>query len=344
MFDPKYTVSPVLLGNIRKITSLIADLGGKNFPETVTLELERKARELSSYASTSIEGNPLPLTEVKKVLKLAPRNVRNSEKEVINYNNALSYLNSLISKDKAVFNLDLVKNVHVKVMSSLLSGKQVGNFRKEPVVINNPSTGEMIFISPDAKDVEKLMKDLVLFIQKKRNILDYLILAGIFHKEFVHIHPFIDGNGRTTRLITKLLLADMGLNTFNLFSFENYYNKDVARYFQKVGEVGDYYELKGSIDFTDWLEYFTEGIIDEMLRVKKDLEIRKVTPKTQIQIHHNKVLAYIEKHGFITDRDYSKMTDRAKATRALDFKKLIKLGYISRKGKGRNTYYVLKEQ
>jgi len=99
----------------------------------------------------------------------------------------------------------------------------------------------------------------------------------------VIIHPFIDRNGRTARLATKVLLARMGLNTFNLFSFENYYNQNVTRYFQNVGLMGNYYDLKDDMDFTPWLEYFTDGIIDELLRVKKELEKETATPDTVLK-------------------------------------------------------------
>ena len=157
----------------------------------------------------------------------------------------------------------------------------------------------------------------------------------------VIIHPFMDGNGRTTRLATKILLAEMGLNTFNLFSFENYYNKNVSRYFQSVGEFGNYYELANKIDFTPWLEYFTEGIIDELLRVQKILPEIGISPETELQSYHLKILELIRKKGFIADRDYAKLVTRARATRALDFQKLISLGLIERKGKGKSTYYVL---
>ena len=158
----------------------------------------------------------------------------------------------------------------------------------------------------------------------------------------VLIHPFMDGNGRAARLATKVLLAQMGLNTFDLFSFENYYNKNVTKYFQNVGEFGNYYELVGNIDFTSWLEYFTEGIIDELLRIQKQLGELGTTPRTQLQPYDTKILEFIRQKGFITDRDYAKLVDRAKATRALDFKRLIDLGLLERKGKGRATYYVLR--
>ncbi|MBI2075000.1 MAG: Fic family protein [Candidatus Levybacteria bacterium] len=182
------------------------------------------------------------------------------------------------------------------------------------------------------------------FVNSNRETIDPLILAGIFHKQMVIIHPFMDGNGRAIRLATKVLLAKMGLNTFNLFGFENYYNKNVTKYFQTVGEFGNYYDLVNKIDFIFWLEYFTEGIIDELLSVQKSLPEVGISPKTKLEHYHLKILEFIKEKGFIVDRNYGKLVDRAKATRALDFKKLIDLGLISRKGKGKATYYILKEK
>ena len=210
-------------------------------------------------------------------------------------------------------------------------------------MVNDPRTGQVVYLPPDVKDVKTLMEELIGFVNKNKDKIDDLILAGIFHKQMVIIHPFMDGNGRTTRLATKVLLAQMGLNTFNLFSFENYYNQNVTKYFQTVGEFGNYYELKDKIDFTSFLEYFTEGIIDELLRVEKLLPKLSVNPQTQLKPFHLKMLRYINKISFISDRDYAKLVNRAKATRTKDFTKLIELGLIERKGKGKATYYVLKE-
>ena len=184
------------------------------------------------------------------------------------------------------------------------------------------------------------MEDLVSFVTENKEAIDPLILAGIFHRQFVIIHPFIDGNGRTARLSTKVLLARMGLDTFNLFSFENYYNKNVGKYFASIGLSGNYYEIVDTVDFTEWLGYFTDGIIDELLRVKKELEKTSADPSVGMRPEYDIILKYMTKHGGMTDRQYSAMTSRAKATRALDWKKMIVMGLIERKGKGRNSYYV----
>ncbi len=343
MFTPKYTITDQLLANIKRISSIIQELNHRRFPRVVLLELERAARAVSSYASTSIEGNPLPLTEVKKVLKSRPENIRDSEGEILNYNQALSVLNEKCLKKDFQFSLETILSIHEQVVDGLLPKYEAGKLRQKPVVVNDPRTGKIVYLPPDADQVKPLMQDLIDFIKKEANRIDPLIIAGIFHKQMVTIHPFMDGNGRTTRLATKALLARMGLNTFNLFSFENYYNQNVTKYFQTVGEYGDYNELSKNVDFTAWLEYFTAGIIDELLRVEKILPKIGNTPKDRLEPYHESILNFIRKNGFISDRDYAKLTNRAKATRALDFRKLIDLEIIVRKGKGKSTYYVLKE-
>ncbi len=343
MFKPRYTITDRLLSNIKQIYSIIIDLNNSRFPKIVLYELEKSAREISTYASTSIEGNPIPLTDVKQILKTQPKNLRKSEQEVINYNNALEGLNKQKQKESTVFSLNLILHIHKQIVNKLVPGYQLGKLRAEPVFVNDPRIGKTVYWPPDQKDVPKLMTDLVDFINYKKDLIDPLISAGIFHKQFVVIHPFMDGNGRTARLSTKVLLRDLGLNTFNLFSFENYYNRNVTNYFKNVGVMGNYYDLSDSIDFTNWLEYFTDGIIDELLRVRKLLPEISISPETELKSYHKKILEFIKTKSYISDRDYTRLTNRAKATRNLDLNKLIEMGLIQRKGKGKATYYILKE-
>jgi Fic family protein len=343
MFEPKYSISPKLLENIKRIGVIIAELNRHSFDQLVLVKLERRAREVSSHSSTSIEGNPLPLTDVKRILRSRPAHIRDSEREVLNYNQALELLDTRIKTNSVQFDLSLMLLVQKIVTDGLVNPFDNGKLRQKPVFVNNPRLKKTVYWPPDHGDVPELMTNLIDFVVANKNGLDPLILAGIFHKQFVIIHPFIDGNGRTARLLTKVLLANLGLNTFNLFSFENYYNQNVSKYFEQVGVLGDYYKLRDAIDFTGWLEYFADGIIDELLRVSKLLESESASPATTLQPYHQAVLRHIEKHGFITDREYANLTDRAKPTRNQDFHKLIELGVIERHGKGKATYYKLKQ-
>lgn len=343
MLNPKFTITNKLLENIKYINSLVLGLNHQKFSNLVLMEMEKLACEVSSHASTSIEGNPLPLTDVKRLIKLNPKNLRDTEKEVLNYNNILKKINKEIIKDKISFSLNLILKIHSGVTKDLLPEYEVGAIRKRPVFINNPFLRKTVYWPPNQEDVSSLMNELVRFIKNEGNNIDPIILAGIFHKQFILIHPFMDGNGRTARLVTKVLLAKMGLNTFNLFSFENYYNQNVSKYFEFVGELGDYYESVNNVDFTNWLEYFTGGIIDELLRVKRILNLMEGRTGSVFN-HDQKILDFIGRNGQIKNSDYAKLVKRSKATRTKDFQRLVKLGLITMKAKGKATYYVLKEK
>ncbi len=333
----KYKLNVVLLNNIVKIKNLITDLNGQKFPSLILAKFEKDSFAVSAFASTSIEGNPLRLTDVKQILKQTPSHIRDTEREVLNYNKALEYLSKLKNN---VVDEKFICNIQGIVTENLMDKKNIGKVRNEGVVVNDPRLRKIIYIPPDYKDVKKLIKDLSNFLEEEKNNLDPLILAGIFHKQFVIIHPFMDGNGRTTRLITKYLLARMGLDTFNLFSFENYYNQNVTKYFENVGVFGDYYDLEEKIDFTNWLIYFTDGIIDELLRVQKLLQ-QTINIVRQNQ-WEKKILNFITKNGSISEAEYSKITKRARSTRILDFKRMVEKGLIERHEQSTATYYTQK--
>ena len=120
MFNPRYLITNRLLANIKRINTLVNELNNRRFPNIVLVELEKIARAVSTYASTSIEGNPLPLTEIKKILKTKPAHIRDSEKEVLNYNQALTDLNEQIEKVHEKLSLDLILRIQNQVTEGLL--------------------------------------------------------------------------------------------------------------------------------------------------------------------------------------------------------------------------------
>ena len=338
MFEPKYQLNTSLLNNLVRIKNLISELNNQKFPELVLAKFEKDSYAVSAYASTSIEGNPIPLTDVRKILKNTPAHIRDTEKEILNYNKALEYLNTLVSKPKPITKA-FICGIQSMVTSELIDKKNIGQFRADPVVVNDPRKRKIAYIPPNVADVSKIMQELIVYLEKNYNNIDPLILAGIFHKQFVVIHPFMDGNGRTSRLVTKYLLARMGLNTFQLFSFENYYNQNVTKYFSSVGVYGDYYDIVNTIDFTDWLVYFTDGIIDELLRVQKLLK-SSILPN-RLTDYEKVIVDYIKKSGSISKSEYEKITKRAHSTQILDFKRLVDKNVIIKQGNGKATYYTL---
>ncbi len=211
MFEPRYTITPRLLANIKRIAELTTLLNARSFPKVVLMEFVKRANSLSAYASTSIEGNPLPITDVKQIIKSHPNNVRDSEREVLNYNDALVYLNDRIDHGRISLDKKFVLSIHKMIMEGLISKGRLGKLRVEPVFVNDPQTGKTVYWPPDVKDVSPLTDDLVGFIKKQHGKLDPLIIAGIFHKQFVIVHPFMDGNKRVGHAAMETFLFLNGM-------------------------------------------------------------------------------------------------------------------------------------
>ena len=339
-WKPNYSISNQILSTIRQIGEVLGEIRSFGLPASALAKLESEARELSTFASTSIEGNPLALTDVKRLLKRAPERLRDTEREILNYNDALEYVHTLVEEQGQDFRVDikLLRVIQAVVTDGLMdTSRDCGHLRERPVVIRDPRRpGSVVFMPPNVEDVPQLTEELCGFINAARGEIDPILLAGLFHRQHVIIHPFMDGNGRTTRIITTALLGASGLNLFDIFSFENYYNQNTTRYFQKVGLVGDYYDQPNP-DFTEWLEYFAEGILDELKRVEKSL------PRTQPRMpgHYKLVLDYIAEHGSITQREYGEISSRSLASRKLDLTNMVKLELIEPRGGGRSRHYRL---
>jgi Fic family protein len=125
MFNPKYTITHALLEDIKRIYSLVQRLNQRQFPHVVLVELQKNAEAVSSYASTSIEGNPLPLTDVKKILKNKPQNIRDSEREVLNYNEILKEINQKLAKGSVPITLNSILQIQKKVTNKLPPASQI---------------------------------------------------------------------------------------------------------------------------------------------------------------------------------------------------------------------------
>ena len=108
------------------------------------MNLKKRAREISTYASTSIEDNPLPLTDVKQILK-TNQNLRRSKQEVINYNKALEELNKNLQKGSTSFSLNLILSIQKQVIDKLIPRYQAGKLRVEQAFVNNPRTGKATY-------------------------------------------------------------------------------------------------------------------------------------------------------------------------------------------------------
>lgn len=173
-------------------------------PHTLKSLREKIALEWT-YNSNAIEGNTLTLKETKVVLEgitVGGKSVK-EHLEAINHNEAIGYLEEIVQGGETLSEWQ-IKNIHAIVLKNI-DATNAGVYRKENVVISGAD-----HTPPDFTVVPDQMEDLIAHYQKDWNDLHPAERAALLHIDFVKIHPFVDGNGRTARLLQNFELMKHG--------------------------------------------------------------------------------------------------------------------------------------
>ena len=339
MFEPKFTYTNKIVNYIAKIASAKEVISNAKIIPLYDTQLKQDALIKSSHYSTSIEGNPLKLDEVKTLIMNNQKATTKAEKEVLNYFNVLNNLD--IYSDKTITK-NTILSLHKDLTKDLLRDQEYeGKYRDTSVIIGNVHTKKINYIPPDAYKVPYLVDELLDWLNNCTTELYPVIVAGILHYELVRIHPFIDGNGRTSRLMATLILSINEFNIDNYFTLDEYYNQDRQAYVDALKSADK------NQDLTFWLEYFCQGVLYSIEKVKKEvLTLAQITSKydNTIELTPNEisVLTLLEEKKHIKNKDIQNMLNISpqasyKIIRKLKNKKLIK-----NIGKGRSTEYILK--
>ncbi|GAH01945.1 unnamed protein product [marine sediment metagenome] len=197
------------------------------------------------------------------------------------------------------------------------------------------------YMPPDAQGVPMLVKEFLDWLNSdEAKKVNPVILAGIAHYEVARIHPFIDGNGRAARLLASLILYKSGFDHRRFFALDDYYGEDRISYYMALKTVQ---ENKG--DFTKWLEYFTDGVLYSVNKVKETIVRLGFMPKIeeieQIELtpRQIKILERIKQKGKITNKDLRAMFKVSRQAILKEISKLVDAKIIELVGKGRGAYY-----
>lgn len=268
---------------------------------------------------------------------------RKDQLEVLNYFEALDKIPNFASK--IPFTLDNLLEIHKTVTKDTLeNAEDEGALRTVKVVVGNPVTKEVTFKPPPTKEVPKLIEDfLIWFNSSKLEDLDPVIAAGLTHYELVRIHPFIDGNGRTARIMATMLLYKCGFDLKRFFALDDYYDHDRNSYYGALQTVN-----QDTLDVTEWLEYFTDGVAisiktvkDRVIGLSKNIKVLKDKGQIALNDKQMQIVEKIIEKGQITNMDIRKMFEISDNGALKIIRKLIDLNVIKREGEGRNVHYVL---
>lgn len=293
--------------------------------------MQKEALILESHYSTHIEGTALSLKQARSILegrKVKGIN-RDDEKELLNYKKAMDFISKYIGKGNPI-TVGIIRELH-KILVKDVRGEQAGpgNYRKVQNYVVNSRTREVIYTPPPPLEVPHLMKVFVEWLNKVED-LSPIFVAGISQFQFVHIHPFIDGNGRTARILSTLILYKTGYDFKRLFTISEYYDKDRPSYYQAIQSV-----RKNNMDMTAWLEYFVNGLRSQMKEIqqkgeqliKQDATLQKIR-KTGLNLRQEKAIKHLIKNGRITVNEYQSVASCIRRTAQRDLEELIVKGII----------------
>jgi len=165
-----------------------------------------------TYESNRIEGNTLTLQEtqlvIEKGLTISGKPLK-EHLEAINHKEAIDFITDLV-KEKEPLNERNLLQIHSIILKSI-DKINAGRYRKVPVLISGST-----HTPPQPYLVQKLMEDYFLFYEENKSSLHPVVLSAEMHERLVTIHPFIDGNGRTSRLVMNLILLQNGFPIANI--------------------------------------------------------------------------------------------------------------------------------
>ncbi len=258
-WKPLYTITPAIARALMEIEAAKTVVEKTPLSPAIEAELRHKARIRSTHYSTRIEGNRLTLRETREVIEEEKTHFHGRErdvKEVRHYWDALLKVEEWAGR-KIEFSEDLIKRLHAIVER----GKRAKStpYRTGQNVIRDSASGGIVYMPPEAKDVPKLMTEMVHWVRTaEKECLPVPIIASLAHYQFVTIHPYYDGNGRTARLLATFILQRDGYGLNGFFSMEEHHARDLSSYYALLAVNGqhNYYMGRADAELTPWVEYF----------------------------------------------------------------------------------------
>lgn len=273
-WQPRYELTVAMARSLMEIEAARAVVGQIPLPPAVQSELRRQARVRSTHYSTRIEGNRLTLAEAEKVVEGGKVQLHGRERDA---GEVRSYWKALLRVEEWAARGDGLTEETIRRLHTLVEGRsRPSSYRDGQNVIRDSETGALVYLPPEAKDVPALMAGLVEWVrQARKQGIPPPLIAGLAHYQFVTIHPYYDGNGRTARLLATFLLHRDGYGLNGLYSLEERHARDLAAYYGSlaVHPHHNYYEGRDTAEVTPWLEYFL-GTLAEVFTRAKDEALR----------------------------------------------------------------------
>ena len=309
--------------------------------------LRRVATIESIGSSTRIEGSKLSDREVEKLLsnlEIKSFETRD-EQEVAGYAELMDLVFS--SWEDIPLNENHVKQLHQTLLRhSEKDERHRGQYKTHSNSVaafdENGTQIGIVFETATPFDTPRLMAELIAWVAQERDKahLHPLLIISIFVVVFLEIHPFQDGNGRLSRVLTTLLLIQAGYAYVPYSSLESVIEVNKEAYYLALRQTQGTIRTE-SPNWQPWLIFFLRSLAEQVRRLEKKVEREKIVlaamPELSLQI-----VEFAREHGRVTIGDTIRLTGASRHTLKQHFRSLVERGSLNRHGSGRGVWYDLR--
>lgn len=289
-------------------------------------------------ASTRIEGSKMSDSEVEELMTNIniSKIVDRDSQEVVGYFNVLDLITDVF--DDIDITVSTIKNLHNTLLKySQKDEWHKGDFKQHTNAVQASfadGTNRIIFMTTEpGYATDDAMRSLINWYNQEK-IVHPLIRAAAFIYEFLSIHPFQDGNGRLSRLLTTLFLMKSGYSWIQYVSFEHEIERNKKNYYRVLRSCQ---AQRPNEDITEWIDFFLESLINVQYKLQKKLEsteqVNTLSPKEK------SVYTYVNEHPKCKSKDIAIALDMSKATVKRILTDLTAQNLVGKYGKGAGIYY-----
>jgi Fic family protein len=312
--------------------------------------LRRVATIESIGSSTRIEGSKLSDREVEQLLsnlEIKSFSTRD-EQEVAGYAELMEQVFS--SWRDIPFTENHIKQLHQTLLRySEKDAWHRGNYKTSSNSVaafdeNGVQIG-IVFQTATPFDTPRLMTELVSWVNRERQSVDGarlhpLLIIALFVVVFLEIHPFQDGNGRLSRVLTTLLLLQAGYVHVPYSSLESVIEQSKEAYYLSLRQTQETIRT-ASPNWQPWLVFFLRSLVEQVRRLEQKIEREKIVlasmPELQLRI-----VEFAREHGRVTIGETIRLTGASRNTLKQHFRTLVERGVLNQHGSGRGVWYDLR--
>ena len=341
-FIPRFSITNAIAAALTEIERARGFLDAASLSDEWIDSMRSRAFLLEAHHTTHIEGTRLTIEEAADLLAGddVPGADPDDTRELLNYRDAFKFVSTYLN-DGGPITERLILEIHKHLVAGVRGGSAApGQYRRVQNHIVNSATGETIYTPPPVGDVPILMRELVSWLNRASDI-HPVIASGIAQFQLVHIHPFLDGNGRTSRLLSTLCLYRAGYDFKRLFAISEYYDRDRMAFYRALQSV-----RQTDMDMTGWIECFTIGLATQLTEVKRrgELAIQQDILARRRDLTDRQVLAlrHVLESGRVTINEFEHLCPGIqRRTLQRDLRGLIEKGLLLRRGSTNRLEYVL---